>query len=438
MTNPTAAQKLATIMDATNVTTKRSPQTSVPTDSWYPYYAGYTQSFVDAVIDATQLPTGSCILDPWNGSGTTTRAASERGYRAIGVDINPVAVLIASAKQALASDATHSQGFVKGTAQKCKRSRRKASPQDPLHNWLCPRLVDTYRYAQSHIIANLAAQNGKQLNPSTDTLPPLASFLLLALQRSARTFAGIKATTNPTWRRPQKTPPTYTQSEFLTHWAKTVTSMADDLEACSNAHINNDIQIINGDSRQLPLQDNSVDLVITSPPYCTRIDYVINTSFELATLEIGEPHAQFDDLRRGSMGTPLARKASPACATNFPDLVAETLSAIKAHPSKASSTYYYKTYAQYFTDAINSLKEIKRTLKPKKTAFLVVQSSYYKDIFVDLPELYINMAESLNMNASIAIDIDVTKFLSQINSRSTAHRKTTKHKESVITVETNP
>lgn len=41
------------------------------------------------------FPTGSVVLDPMMGSGTVVRAASDAGHRAIGRDLDPLAVLIA-------------------------------------------------------------------------------------------------------------------------------------------------------------------------------------------------------------------------------------------------------------------------------------------------------------------------------------------------------
>ncbi|MFP3608446.1 hypothetical protein, partial [Paraburkholderia sp. SIMBA_053] len=60
---------------APKLTAKRSP-TRKGLEGWYPYYAGYTEQFAQGIIAAAS---GGCrlrVLDPWNGSGTTTRAAT--------------------------------------------------------------------------------------------------------------------------------------------------------------------------------------------------------------------------------------------------------------------------------------------------------------------------------------------------------------------------
>src|SRR5262249_3028838 len=43
-------------------------------------------------------------------------------------------------------------------------------------------------------------------------------------------------------------------------------------------------EILLADSTHKTLPDDSIDLVVTSPPYCTRIDYAAATRIELAVL----------------------------------------------------------------------------------------------------------------------------------------------------------
>ncbi|QND75155.1 DNA methyltransferase [Tardiphaga robiniae] len=64
----------------------------------FPYYAGFPESFVRAVLGSEAIKPGSLIYDPWNGSGTTTSVASEMGLPSIGIDINPVMVIVAKAR----------------------------------------------------------------------------------------------------------------------------------------------------------------------------------------------------------------------------------------------------------------------------------------------------------------------------------------------------
>ncbi|MBC1345222.1 site-specific DNA-methyltransferase, partial [Listeria welshimeri] len=55
----------------------------------YKYYAGFSDQFVLDTLSYSDLHEMT-VLDPWNGSGTTSRIASQLGARKIvGLDINP-------------------------------------------------------------------------------------------------------------------------------------------------------------------------------------------------------------------------------------------------------------------------------------------------------------------------------------------------------------
>ena len=65
---------------------------------FYDYYAGYSDSFAHDVIRSLDLCPDSTVLDPWNGSGTTTYAAGCLGLKAVGLDVNPSMTLVAKAR----------------------------------------------------------------------------------------------------------------------------------------------------------------------------------------------------------------------------------------------------------------------------------------------------------------------------------------------------
>ena len=116
----------------------------------------------------------------------------------------------------------------------------------------------------------------------------------------------------------------------------------------------------------------------------------------------------------------------------FPTSISNVLTAIASHPSKASSTYYYRTYEQYFRDCRSSLEEVMRVLKPGGVAALIVQSSYYKEIYVDLPRLYVSQARQLGFKSNIAGATKVRKAFSQLNPRSRAYMRDKRYEESVV------
>lgn len=67
----------------------------------YPYKGKFYPRVVRTLINAFRLNPGDLILDPFNGSGTTTHEATLMGIESVGVDVTPVGVLLATLKNEL-------------------------------------------------------------------------------------------------------------------------------------------------------------------------------------------------------------------------------------------------------------------------------------------------------------------------------------------------
>ena len=69
-----------------------------PKHGWYIYKQGYGERLVKSIID-TECPSKDLpVLDPFCGVGTTNLAAQAMGFRSIGFDINPLAILATRVK----------------------------------------------------------------------------------------------------------------------------------------------------------------------------------------------------------------------------------------------------------------------------------------------------------------------------------------------------
>ncbi len=67
----------------------------------YPYKGKFYPRIVRTLINSFGLKEDALILDPFNGSGTTTHEASLMGIRSVGVDITPMGVMLARLKDEL-------------------------------------------------------------------------------------------------------------------------------------------------------------------------------------------------------------------------------------------------------------------------------------------------------------------------------------------------
>jgi hypothetical protein len=407
--------------------------------AWYPYYAGYSPGFVEDSIDFAQaLGSVSCILDPWNGSGTTTQVAQSRHIPADGFDLNPAMVLVAKAKTL----PNNVQGSLLSLLDDiCLKAStlRGVSSEDPLTTWLSERSAGAIRSIDKAIFMLLV--NGTGYTPigklqSLADISALASFFYLALFRSFRTVLKPFVGSNPTWIRrphakdrlldiPRREITRSFREQLMFMYATLVSESA--ANPSSNA-IKSSVEIAR--SGNLPVADAKFDLVVSSPPYCTRIDYAVKTSPELAILGIDQP--SFRSIRDEMIGTPtIADTPASACA-DWGASCERLLDRISHHSARASKSYYWKTYVQYFGGLFRSLKEIRRVLRMSGLCFLVVQDSYYKELHVDLAGITNEMAAGLGFQLNKRFDFETSRAMVGLNTASRGYNNAQVHTESVL------
>ena len=395
---------------------------------WYPYYAGYAQGFVSDVLDLLKIEPGQTILDPWNGSGTTTQVAMHKGIQAYGYDINPVMVTVANAKalsnityDALIDLANHI------LEESSPSKMRIKTVGDPLNYWFQDDSISYIRKLDFYLVKH-TTRPPYSVNGST-----LRDFFHVILFRTVKSLLPSFRSTNPTWIKKATSPEErihITRKKIYKIFLQETMLMA--------AYFKNQDQfqqvapiIAFGDSRKLNLATASVDHVITSPPYCTRIDYVIATLPELALLKLD--HIDFNDLRSKMLGTNKIQKTkdvgySPAWGGVCKDF----LKSVAAHGSKASKEYYLKVFLQYFHSFYNSMIELHRVLKQNGTCTLVVQSSYYKDVYLDLPSIIEEMSRLFYWKLEERRDFNSKATLSNLNKGSRSYREPSAVQETVL------
>jgi DNA modification methylase len=67
----------------------------------YPYKGKFYPRVVRTLINAFKLDQDALILDPFNGSGTTTHEASIMGIKSVGIDVTPMGIVLAELKNDL-------------------------------------------------------------------------------------------------------------------------------------------------------------------------------------------------------------------------------------------------------------------------------------------------------------------------------------------------
>ena len=375
----------------------------------YDFYAGYSESFaIDALNGIVADNPGLMVLDPWNGSGTTTWAAAKLRCRAIGIDINPAMVVVAKARLA-------ERGALRKlaeTSQLLSPSELSGTvlgdlPHDPLQQWFSKGTVRRLRSLQKGI--GLEARH-PPTTPSAyvESFSNKRSLACVTLFKLIRKLTSHFQASNPTWIR---VPTSFddktncSSNEILAAYRSVFDDIDPEILPSNPKRDLGCVSVFSADARDFDVSNHCGELqcILTSPPYCTRIDYAIATRRELAVL--GANEAEVRRLRESQIGTPVIVK---------PDIQVDEegwgrtctvfLNAVRAHDSKASSTYYLRGHLQYFDGIYSILKRSTELLTPHGTFILVVQGSYYKEIPIDLPRIIQEMGASLGLECERCIE----------------------------------
>lgn len=418
---------------------KRTLQTLNGWDGFFPYYAGYPESFARPLLESANLPKESIILDPWNGSGTTTFSASQLGFASKGFDLNPAMIIIARARLLPPSEADSLEPLAREVIKGVRADQRLLHFDDPLRWWFEPSVAALIRALESrirrHLVGELTATNS---GVNLDQISGFAATLYVALFSVCRLLAAPFRSSNPTWiRRPKADEPLIAadRESVIAAFTANVRSMTQALAArASEPNDRAAAQLHLADTTFTSIAEGSIDMVLTSPPYCTRIDYSAATRIELAVM-YPLVNMNIEDLRRKMVGSTKVPNHDVVVDSAWGETCNRFIALLKAHPSKASSGYYYKTHVDYFDKMARSLTNIAGGLKPSGAAIVVVQDSYYKDLHNDLPTIITEMAAATGLRLKRRHDFELKRTMAGINPHARNYKRVVGAVEAVLCFE---
>lgn len=376
---------------------KRNKRLQTGWEGFFPYYAGYPELFARELLHSAKLPRDAVVLDPWNGSGTTTYTATSLGLNSIGIDLNPVMIIVARARLLPPSEADHLPPLAATILSHACSAPTMLQPDDALLGWFDPATAVFVRGIEQNIRRSLVGSMTKSPDGvHLDRISGTAATLYVALFAACRRLVAPFRSSNPTWLRAPKTDDariSASQAAIARDFSANVHGMTTALVEKREADLRlkkvphpGDCRISLSDTVSVDLDADSVDFVLTSPPYCTRIDYTAATRIELAVLAPLLKTAE-RALGRQMIGSTQVPSTEIEVDKAWGETCLTFLDALKAHPSKASCGYYYRTHLDYFDKMSRSMKRLAFGLKSGGRAVLVVQDSYYKDIHNDLPKI---------------------------------------------------
>jgi hypothetical protein len=352
-------------------------------------------------------------------------------------------VLVAKARHLEIEALSHVKSLTEKVTNLAEGLEERPQASEPLLSWFDENAALVFRNLERALRILLVNDESNMplfRRKTWTNISSLAALFYVALFRVLRNTLTPFTTSNPTW---IKTPKANsdklhtTRDEVTCAFLREIKVMTSVLEA-SYARFegkNPRAKIELGTSTSLPLGSDSVGAVISSPPYCTRIDYAVATLPELYLL--GCDGEVLRSLRDQMIGTPtMSKNVDPEMAMersrSWGNTAADFLRRVHSHESKASSTYYLRYFMQYFDGIERSLREISRVLKPHSPCVLVVQDSHYKEVRLDLANVYQEMAETFHLKSQGRINYPNGSSLARINRGTRRYRERVNAVESVL------
>lgn len=364
-----------------------------PVHRWFKYPAGYSYKLVEVFIEDNQLDGTSWLLDPFVGCGTTAVVAKQRGVNCVGIEAHPFVHWVAQIKcfweYNLSSLRTNMNTLL---------SHLQEIPPLP-----SPSVLDEFPelVRKCYSSENLwALKYIRDTILSWDCPPEERDFFLLALTDTLRaaSWAGTG------W--PYIAPSKYhekTERPALPTFAQTLQNMFRDLTVVlsNRAPHRPEIRLLLMDARELyPIEQQSVDLAITSPPYLNNYDYADRTRLEMYFFGWAKTWHDITEQVRDRLivsATTQIRRSDPALhqlapelrdadAAVYYELSAKVAELSRRRKSKGGKKNYDLMVVGYFNDMFRVLQQVYRVLKRGASFVLVLGDSAPYGVYIPTEE----------------------------------------------------
>ena len=263
----------------------KGADTTYLTHSLHPYPAKFPPQLPNAILKKFGKK-GQVVLDPFCGSGTTLVEARLLGFNAIGVDVNGLSSLLSKVKSTplTADELCEIDSFIRQIESEQiiwskHRPQIKVKQIEGLDHWF------QYNVAEeiTHILNFINSLENENVR---DFLRIVLSSIIVKVsnQESDTRFAA----------RNKNIEDGFVFKQFIDKAKEYFTRIAEFSEL-ANKDVS--LTLLNADSRYLTmLADESVDIIITSPPYANTYDYYLYHKFRKRWLDIDVKYAQNNEI----------------------------------------------------------------------------------------------------------------------------------------------
>lgn len=353
--------------------------TAKPIHRWFTFPHSYTSELVHALVDDWKLGSGDVLLDPFAGAGTSLLSAKERGIRAVGFDISPLAVFASSVKIA-----NYEIDDLNGMWVRWRSLDHGSSAAIPKE---FPSLI-------KQALAGKRLERFSELDAGIGNLDATdrdKAFLRLALLRVLSGFSFAVASGG--WLKwvEDAGDPDGIQGSFE---RQVELMLADVLLSRGEMKSEGSWTVNEADARAVPLADESCSAVITSPPYPNRHDYtrVFGVELMFGFLDwAGTRKVRYQSFH----SHPESRPARPqADEYRIPATYRTAIDEVRNQGCDARVVAMLEGYG---LDMYICLREMKRVCRPGAKIALVVGNAQYAGVPIAVDECTVALGKQLGL-----------------------------------------
>ncbi|MFH0738173.1 MAG: DNA methyltransferase [Candidatus Micrarchaeota archaeon] len=332
-----------------------------PVHGWFWYKEGFAPELVEFAIDDYMKMRGArpqTILDPFCGVGTTLLTAKERGIESAGVDASTLAVFVSKTK---------TDDYAPEDLESALAFLSKKIDPAPETDWQFELFSPRAAFPKRNYNEILSLRGAiEQEDGRVRNLLLLALLSIMPQASIIQKDGGVLKVDNRKRALPAK--------EIF---RRKVKRMARELSGRIQGH---SPHVLLGDARALDAPGESVDLVVTSPPYLNNIDYSKIYGLELSLLNMSKAEAEEVRMRaiRSFIGKRMQVEEMP--------------------PEVGDVGLRIPIVGTYFKDMEGAISEMFRVLKKGGCAHVNVSNSVIHETHVLVDEVFGQMAERIGFS----------------------------------------
>jgi DNA modification methylase len=395
--------------------------------AWYRFVLSYPPHLVRDYIRDFALSNESTVLDPFCGTGTTVVEAKLNGISAIGLEANPFPHFAATVKSDWRIDPDELENVATTIAESTYESLLKQGIDDRSLTCLpSARLEELQPQAMRALIKNSISP--LPLHKSLVLIEQISAYKDTAAHRYCTLAMGnalVSSIGNLRFGPEVGVGKVKRDAPVVSIWMHEIRKMVKDLRTIQGKSFP-DAVVHLADARKLTqfISPNSIDAVITSPPYPNEKDYTRTTRLESVVLGYFENMSHLREfkktlLRSNTRGVYKADDDDLWVAGNeHIQRLAEEIEARRIELGKTSG--FEKMYARvtklYFGGMTRHLTELTTVLKPgARLAYVVGDQASYLKIMIRTGQILAEIAEQIGYEIE-RIDLFRTRFASATQS----------------------